>query len=175
MKISSFMVNYRKELRMEVDIRKKEKVEKAMEFVEKIKKVQEKVVTALRKTQKEIKRQANKGQREVKEWKKRDKVILSSKDLVFKKRPVKKLMERYVELYVVEEIISKNVVKLKLPAFIKVHLIINVSRVVKYRELVKRKRVKELKPVKVDRIEEWEVEKILNKRKVRGVIKYLVR
>ena len=30
------------------------------------------------------------------------------------------------------------------------------------------------KPVKVDRVKEWEVEKILNKRKVRGVIKYLV-
>ena len=31
------------------------------------------------------------------------------------------------------------------------------------------------KPVEVDRIEEWEVEKILNKKKVRGVMKYLVR
>ena len=102
-------------------------------------------------------------------------IILSSKDLVFKKRPVKKLIERYVGLYIVEEVISKNVVKLKLPAFIKVHLIINVSRVVRYKELVKRQRVKELKLVKVDRIKEWEVEKILNKRKVREVIKYLVR
>ena len=33
------MENYKKELRMEVNIRKKEKVEKAIEFVEKIKKV----------------------------------------------------------------------------------------------------------------------------------------
>jgi len=30
------------------------------------------------------------------------------------------------------------------------------------------------KPVKVDRVKEWEVGKILNKIKVRGVIKYLV-
>jgi len=34
--------------------------------------------------------------------------------------------------------------------------------------------VKEVKPVKVDRVEEWKVDKILNKRKIRGVIEYLV-
>ena len=30
------------------------------------------------------------------------------------------------------------------------------------------------KPIKVEGVEEWEVEKILNKRKIRGVEKYLV-
>jgi len=38
-KISLFMANYRRELRMEADIRKKEKVEKVTEFVERMKKV----------------------------------------------------------------------------------------------------------------------------------------
>jgi len=50
----------------------------------------------------------------------------------------------------------------------------NVSRIVRYRELVKKQRVEELKLVEVDGVEEWEVEKILNKRKVRKVIRYLV-
>jgi len=40
--------------------------------------------------------------------------MLSTKDLVFKKRPVKKLTERYVGPYEIEEVVSKNVVKLKL-------------------------------------------------------------
>jgi len=31
-----------------------------------------------------------------------------------------------------------------------------------------------VKPVEIKGVEEWEVEKILNKRKVRGVVKYLV-
>jgi len=31
-----------------------------------------------------------------------------------------------------------------------------------------------VKPVKVEGVKEWEVEKILNKRKVRGVVKYSV-
>ena len=38
-KVSPFMVNYSRELRMEGDIRRKEKVEKATEFVEKLKRV----------------------------------------------------------------------------------------------------------------------------------------
>ena len=37
---------------------------------------------------------------------------MSTKDLVFKERPTKKLMERYVGLYMIEEIVSSNVVKL---------------------------------------------------------------
>ena len=35
--------------------------------------------------------------------------------------------------------------------------------------------MEEPKPVEVDGVEEWEVEKILNKRKIWGVEKYLVR
>jgi len=58
------MVNYSRELRMEGDIRKKEKVEKAMKFVEKIKKVQEKVEVALKKIQENMKRQVDKGRKE---------------------------------------------------------------------------------------------------------------
>ena len=91
----------------------------------------------MRKTQVEIKQQADKRQREVEEWKKSDKVMLSIKNLVFKERPVKKLTERYVELYVVEEVVSKNIVKLKLPASMRIHLMVNVSRVVRYRKPIK--------------------------------------
>ncbi len=47
-KVSLFMVNYGRELRMGADIRRKDKVEKAMEFAERMKKVQEKVRAALR-------------------------------------------------------------------------------------------------------------------------------
>jgi len=49
MKMFLFMVNYSRELRMGEDIRKKGKVEKAMEFIERIKKVQEEVGAALKK------------------------------------------------------------------------------------------------------------------------------
>ena len=55
-KVSPFMANYRKELRMGEDIRKKGKVESATEFVERMKKVHKEAVVALKKTQEEIKR-----------------------------------------------------------------------------------------------------------------------
>jgi len=55
-KISLFMVNYGRELRMGEDIRKKGKVEKATEFVERMKKVQEEAGAVLKKAQKYMKR-----------------------------------------------------------------------------------------------------------------------
>ena len=55
-KVSPFMENYERELRMGVNIRRKEKVEKATEFAERMKKVQEEVGAALRKIQEEMKK-----------------------------------------------------------------------------------------------------------------------
>ena len=55
-KVSPFIANYGKELRMGGDIRKKGKVESAMEFVERMKKVHEEAGAALKKIQKEMKR-----------------------------------------------------------------------------------------------------------------------
>jgi len=52
--------------------------------------------------------------------------------------------------------------------------VVKISKVVRHRELAKEQRVEEPNPVEVDGVKEWEVEKILNKRKVRGVMKYLV-
>jgi len=53
--MSLFIANYSRELRMGVDIRRKGKIEKMMEFVKKIKKVQEEAGAALRKVQEEMK------------------------------------------------------------------------------------------------------------------------
>ena len=78
-KISLFMENYDKELRMRVDIRRKGEVEKAMEFTERMKKVQEEIKAILRKVQEEMKQQTDR-KRKVEEWKKRDKVMLSIKN-----------------------------------------------------------------------------------------------
>jgi len=80
--------------------------------------------------------------------------MLSTKDLVFKERPVKKLMERYVGPYEIEEIMSKNMVKLKLPVSMRIHPVVNISRVVRYKEPVKGQRVEEPKPVEVEGVEE---------------------
>ena len=109
------------------DIRRRGKVESATEFVERIKKVQEEAEAALKKTQEEMKRYADRGRRETEVWKKGDRVLLSTKDLVFKERPTKKLTERYMGPYVVEEVVLSNAVKLRLPSLMKIHLVVNVS------------------------------------------------
>jgi len=54
-KMSLFIANYGRELRKKVDIRRKRKMEKATEFVERMKKVQEEVGVALKRVQEEIK------------------------------------------------------------------------------------------------------------------------
>ena len=66
-KMSPFIVSYGREMRMEVDIRRKGKVEKVTEFVERMRKVQEKAGATLRKAQEEMKKQADRGKREVEE------------------------------------------------------------------------------------------------------------
>ena len=71
-KVSLFMANYGREMRMGRDIRKKEKVKSATEFVERMKKVHEEAEVALRKTQEEMKRYVDRGRKETEEWKKGD-------------------------------------------------------------------------------------------------------
>ena len=91
-KVSPFMANYDKEIRIEVDLRRKEKMEKVMEFAERMRKVQKEVGAVLKKVQEEMKRQADKRRKKAKEWKVEDRVMLSIKDLVFKERLVKNLV-----------------------------------------------------------------------------------
>ena len=100
--------------------------------------------------------------------------MLSTKDLVFKERPVKKLVDHYVGPYTIEEVVSTNTVKLQLLASMRIHLVVNVSQIVWYKEQVGGQKKEEGKPMKVEGVKEWKVEKILNKRKIRGVEKYLV-
>ena len=74
------------------------------------------------------------------EYKAGDKVLLSTKDLMWQMRSkkMKKLTEKFVGLYKIKKIISENAVKLELPALMKIHLVVNVSRIVMCQEQIKR-------------------------------------
>ena len=56
----------------------------------------------------------------------------------------------------------------------RIHPVVNISQIVQYKKQVGGQKKEEEKSIKVKRVEEWEVEKILNKRKIRGVDNYLV-
>ena len=80
--------------------------------------------------------------------------MLSNKDLVFKERPTKKLMERYIGPDVIEGVVSSNAVKLRLPSSMRIHLVVNVSWIVRYKEQVKGQKKEEGKLVEVEGVEE---------------------
>ena len=60
-----------------------------------------------------------------------DLVLLSTKNLKYQMagRHTEKFTERFVGPYKVKAIISSNAIKLELPSTIKIHPVINVSRV----------------------------------------------
>ena len=124
------MANYGREIRIKVDLRRKEKIEKVTEFAERMRKVQKEAGVALTRAQKKMKRQADRGRKEAEIQKAGDKAMLNTKDLVFKERLAKKLVDQYIGLYIINEIVLTNAVKLQLPTSMRVYLVVNVSQVV---------------------------------------------
>ena len=100
----------------------------------KIKEIQDEAKAALEKAQKKIKKYINRKRVEVNEYKVEDLVMLSTKDLKYQmiERRTEKLIERFVEFYKIKKIISTNIVELELLATIKIHPVVNISRIQKY-------------------------------------------
>ena len=104
-------------------------------------------------------------------------MLLSTKDLKWqmKGRRLEKLTEYFMGPYKVKRIVSSNAIELELPKSIKIHPVVNVSRVQLYKSQVEGQKKIPPKPVIIEEEEEFEVEKILNKRMVREKKKFLVR
>jgi len=156
--------------------RKKGRYAGAEKFIKKMKEIQEEAKAALGKVQADMKKYTDKRRSDVEEYKVGDLVMLSTKDLKYQMvgRRTEKLTERFVGSYKVREIISLNAVKLELPSTVKIHPVVNVSRIRQYVGQIEGQKREQLAPVIIEGEEEWEVERILNKRKVRGKDKYLV-
>jgi len=172
-----FKVNYGQDPRMGFEGRRKGKYEAVGKFVEKMKKIQEKAKAALGKAQEEMKKFTNKRRGEGEEYRVGDLVLLSTKDLKWqmKGKRSEKLMEHFVGPYKVKGIVSSNGIELELPKSIKIHLVVNASRVQLYKPQVEGQKRTPPKPVIIEGEKEFKVEKILNKRMVRGKEKFLVR
>jgi len=91
-----------------------------------------------------------------------------------KEKRTEKLMEWFVGPYKVKRMVLTNTIELKLPSTIKIHLVVNISRVQLYKPQVEDQKVVPLQLVVIDGEEEYKVEKILNKRKIRERDKFLV-
>jgi len=150
---------------MEFKGRKKGKYEGAEKFIEKIKEIQKEEKATLSKAQEEMKKYADRKKGEVDNYKVEDLVMFSTKDLKYQmvRRRTKKLTERFMGPYKIKKIVLTNVVELKLPRTVKIHLVVNVSRIHRYVGQVEGQRKEQLTPVIIEREEEWKVERILNK------------
>ena len=175
-KMLPFKVNYSQDPRIGFEGRKKGKYKATGKFVEKIRKIQKEVKATLKKAQEEMKKFANRKRGEEEEYKVRNLVLLSMKDLKWqmKGRRSEKLTEHFVGSYKVKEIISSNAIKLELPKSIRIYPVVNVSKVWLYKPQVEEQKKILPKLVIIEGEEEFKVEKILNKRTIREREKFLV-
>ena len=146
-------------------MRRKRKYKGAKKFVTKIREIQEEAKAVLGKAQEEIKKYTDRKRVEVDEYKVGDLVMLSTKDLKYQMtgKRTEKLTERFVGPYKIKKIVLSNAVELELPSIVKIHLVVNVSRIQKYIGQVEGQRKKQPALVIIKREKEWKVEKILNK------------
>ena len=169
-KMLLFQVNYGRESRMGFNIRKKGKNEKTEEFVKEMKERYKEARAALVKSQEEMKRQADRNRKEAEKYRVGDKVLISTKDFSAElmKRVMKKLTEKFIRPYMVKKIVSENAVELELPVLLRVHPVVNMRRLVKYREQVEGQKKIPPSLVKIAGEKEYEVEEILDRQERRG-------
>ena len=91
--------------------------------------------------------------------------MLSTKDQKYQMvgRRTEKLTERFVGPYKVKRIVLANGVELELPSTIRIHLVVNISRIYKYVGQAEGQKKEQPALVIIKGEEEWEVERILNK------------
>jgi len=157
---SPFKANYGQDPRMGFEGRKKGKYAGMEKFVEKMKKIQEEAKAVLKKAQEDMRKYTDRKRSDIDEYKVEDLVMLSTKDLKYQivKRKTEKLTERFVGPYKVKKVVSSNAVELELPSTVKIHPVVNISRIQRYVGQVERQKKEQLAPVIIEGEEKWEVE-----------------
>ena len=86
-----------------------------------------------------MKKYTDRNRKEVVKYKMEDKLLLSMKNLVWliRNRKMQKLIERFIRLYI-KKIISENAVELELLVLMKIYLVVNMSRILRYQEQVEK-------------------------------------
>ena len=155
-KILSFKANYGQDPRMGFEERKKGKYTGAGKFIEKIKEIQREAKATLEKAQEKMRKYMNRKRSDIEEYKVGDLVMLSTKDLKYQMvgKRIEKLTERFVEPYKIKKMVLSNTVELELPTTIKIHPVVNVSRICRYMGQVEGQRKKQPAPVIIEGEEE---------------------
>ena len=129
-----FKANYGQDPRMGFKGRKKGKYKGVEKFIKKMKEIQEEAKAVLGKVQADMKKYTDKKRSDVEEYKVEDLVMLSTKDLKYQMvgRRTEKLTERFMGPYRIKKIVLSNAIELELLSTVKIHLVVNVSRIHRY-------------------------------------------
>jgi len=171
---SPFYCNMGHHPRMGIEPRRVRVKQSSADFADNMLHIHEETKAAISNAQESMKRFAERNRSEAPEYKVGDKVWLETKNLRIK-RPNKKLAEKRIGPFKITQIISANVVKLKLPNHFRIHPVFNVALIHPYRPPVEGQEMPKPEPVTFDDEEEYEVESILDSRLHRGELQYLVK
>ena len=134
-----------------------------------------KVIAASEKAKITMKSQADKHHSVAPIYKIGDQVWLSTDNLHMLNWASKKLTERWIGPYKVSSVMP-NAVELKLPKTLRIHPVVNISRVKPYLSLLPGQPISRPRPIHVteDCDEEYEVDAIVDSRIYKGKLQYLV-
>ena len=92
------------------------------------------------------------------------------------KRLNKKLLDKAINPFIIRTRIETQAYRLALPPTYRIHNVFHISLLELYKRRISDSSIPEYTaPELVDDVEEWEVEKILDKRKRKGEVEYLIR
>jgi hypothetical protein len=146
----------------------------AGDFAERLKKVWEEAKHALLLSQQEMKCFYDRSRGTLPNYSIGDKVWLEVTNLRLQ-RSSRKLSERRLGPFVIEKVISPFAIQLKLPASLRIHPVVNITRLRPYVPPIPGQQVQPPPPIELDGEPEWEVSEVLNARLRRGALQFLVR
>ena len=103
-----------------------------------------------------------------------DPVMIQTKDLRLKV-PKRKLAPLFIGPYRIKDVVGPEAYRLWLPAHHKFHPVLNVSRLEEYRPRDHDNPEYRTDSIEVDGEEQWEIDRLLDRRTKHGTVEYLVR
>ena len=170
---SPFMLNWGRDPRKGVEVRRQSRVEAATDFMERMEELRKEAAAALERAARDMKTQFDRSHQMEPEFKTGEEVLLEGENLKTN-RPTRKFEHRRFGPFKVEKKIGQRAYRLKLPSTWKVHPVFHVSKLFPYHR-GDRPHVDPPPPELVDGEPEQEVEEILNDRIRRGKKQFLVK
>lgn len=148
---------------------------KAQDFADKINKLHQELIENIKKPQQTQRDYYDEKKQEGPSYKKGQKVWLSSKNLKTL-RPSKKLSERFLGPFPIAKVLSRQAIRLTLPPSMKCHPVFHTSLIRPITESsIPNRHQPPPPPIIVEDENKYEVEKILDSRRYRRKLQYLIR